>query len=106
MKLEAMVTDSQFDELLNELDGDEINSVCRMTSLEGQKIPLVTASVSTDHFLKFAQLTQATPSKEQLNFGSWESVIFIDAYNGTPDYQADNKTGLLGVWTGIGEEGL
>ncbi len=106
MKLEAMVTDSQFEDLLEALRGDELSSICRAMNCDGQKIPMVTASVSTARLLGFVQKTNATPSREQYRFPDTSDALFIDGVSQAGDFPVDNMVGTIGIWRHWNEERL
>lgn len=106
MKLEAIVTKSQFGELLDELKRGEIASVSVTTNNEGEQIPLVTATVSTDRLIGFVRSTSATLSDPLREFPSALDALWIDGHTKSGEWSADNMVGMIGIWREVGEDWL
>jgi len=106
MLMKAMVANSTFKDLLDGLHSNELAKVVMTTNSSGAPIPLVTANVSPGRFAEIAWSTCAEIVKARPDFPKFEHAIFIAAHSEAPEYEADNTTGLLGLWQTRGEETL
>lgn len=104
MLMKAMVTTSTLKDLLDDTHPDELSKVLLATNGNGAKIPLVTATVSPRRFAAIAKKTLAEIVSEPDCFPAFEHAIFVTAHSEPPEYEADNSTGLLGVWQKGGDE--
>lgn len=106
MFMESMVTEGKMDDLLGGLSENELKKVTMTLDVECLPVPLVTASVSVDRFLEFAQETCAMISRDQYGSKGIVNVINVSAHSEAGEYSMDNVTSLLGIWTDVGEERL